>query len=97
MKRIALFAAVSLFSVWASASNEIHSPLSNGLNSAAVSNLPVEHYNYSQDLDVAKVIQITTGNTNSCGPISAHMIYQDSKGVEHNLEYTRLGEGCENG
>lgn len=90
MKHFAMFAALSLFSVFASANAQV--------NDAALVPAPVK-YTYSQDLDVAKVIQITTDSSTTCGPVQAHMLYLDSKGVEHNLEYTRIGDGngCQNG
>jgi hypothetical protein len=86
MKNYALFAALSLFSVFASANDQL-----NNQAPAAVD------YNYSQNLDIAKVIQISSDNPNACGPVQAQMLYLDSKGVEHNLHYTRIGDGCENG
>jgi hypothetical protein len=88
MKNYAMFAALSMFSIFASANDQINS---------STKNAPVEDYAYSQHLDIAKVIQVTADNANSCGPIEAHMIYDDSKGVRHNLEYTRIGDGCQNG
>ena len=88
MKNIALFAALSAFSIFASANDRIN-------NETQVPE--AVDYTYSQSLDVAKVIQITSDNANACGPIQAHMLDLDSKGVEHNLEYTRIGDGCQNG
>lgn len=90
MKNFAMFTALSLFSVFASANSAVNTP--------SQVPAPVE-YSYSQNLDIAKVIQITSDNSNTCGPVQAHMLYLDSKGVEHNLEYTRIGTGstCENG
>lgn len=88
MKNVALFAALSMFSIFASANDRIN-------NDTQVPE--AVDYTYSQNLDVAKVIQITSDNANACGPVQAHMLYLDSKGVEHNLEYTRIGDGCQNG
>lgn len=88
-----MFAALSMVSLYASANNETHSPLG-----AQPSQQPVaEQYNYSQNLDIANVIKISTPGVNSCGPVTSNMIYQDSKGVTHNLQYTRMGDGCDNG
>lgn len=86
MKNYAMFAALSLFSVFASANDQL-----NNQTPAAVD------YNYSQNLDIAKIIQISSDNANACGPVQAQMLYLDSNGVEHNLHYTRIGDGCENG
>jgi hypothetical protein len=90
MKTYAMFAALSLFSVFASANEP----------SGASSTIPAPvNYSYSQNLDIAKVIQVTEDSAKTCGPVKAHMLYLDSKGVEHNLQYTRVsdGIGCENG
>ncbi|WP_213881325.1 DUF2790 domain-containing protein [Pseudomonas sp. dw_358] len=91
-----VFAALSVFSVYASANNETHSPLGAGAT-ATDSSVAAVRYDYSQNLDIAKVIKISTPSVTSCGPVTSHMIYQDSKGVTHNMEYTRMGDGCENG
>ncbi|RJX78903.1 DUF2790 domain-containing protein [Pseudomonas sp. LS-2] len=89
--KYALFAALTMFSALASANGNV-SPVSDSTPA------PVE-YNYSQHLDIAKVISVTSANdaATECGPVEAHMVYVDSKGVTHNLEYTRLGDGCQNG
>ncbi|MGV8920164.1 MAG: DUF2790 domain-containing protein [Pseudomonas sp.] len=55
--------------------------------------LPVEHFDYSKKLDIAKVIH-TSVIPKVCGPIRTHMIYQDSTGKHHDLEYTVIGDGC---
>jgi len=84
--KYAAFAALSMFSLFASA-NE--APVAASVQS--------EVYNYSQNLDIAEVISISSVNPNSaeCGPELAHMVYVDSKGVRHDLQYTRMGENCE--
>jgi hypothetical protein len=89
MKNFAMFAALSLFSVFASANDRVNN----------TEQVPASvTYNYSQNLDIAKVIQITSADGDTCGPVKAHMLYLDSKGVEHNLEYTRIdGGNCQNG
>ncbi|WP_397448030.1 DUF2790 domain-containing protein [Pseudomonas sp. NA-150] len=55
--------------------------------------LPVEHYEYGKKLDIAKVLH-TSVIPKICGPIRTHMIYQDSKGLHHDLEYSVIGDGC---
>ena len=88
--KYALFAAVSMCSLFASANDNV-----SDASTAAVRN---EQYDYTQDLDIAKVVRIdNAGNADECGPVKAHMVYVDSKGVTHNLEYTRLGDGCQSG
>jgi hypothetical protein len=89
--KYALFAALSIFSAFASANSTV--------NASDASVPTAVEYNYSQHLDIAKVVSMTSANDTAteCGPVEAHMVYVDSKGVTHNLEYTRLGDGCQNG
>jgi hypothetical protein len=91
--KYALFAAMSLFSVFAAAAEPVAlAPVT--VNAAKV---PTVQYNYSQHLDIAKVVSTSTTNPDACGLTNANMVYVDSKGVTHSLEYTRLGNGCQNG
>jgi len=86
-----LFAALSMFSLFASAND----------NAADASSIAAQNdeYDYTQDLDIAKVVRISNANSTAseCGPLKAQMEYVDSKGVSHKLEYTRLGDDCEKG
>jgi len=86
-----LFSALSMFSLMASAND---TP-----GGTVVSAAQDTQYDYSQDLDIAKIVRISSANTASsdCGPLKAIMEYVDSKGVSHKLEYTRLGDNCEKG
>ena len=84
--KYALFAAMSLFSVFAAAAEP----------ATASQPAPIQ-YNYSQHLDIAKVVSIKADDPDTCGTTNANMVYVDSKGVTHSLEYTRLGNGCQNG
>jgi hypothetical protein len=65
-------------------------------NQAATQNIPVEQYTYGTHLDIAKVISMTE-IPDVCHVVPARMVYQDSKGVEHILQYQVMGNGCENG
>ena len=56
----------------------------------------VEHYTYTTDLDIAKVISVTPIEK-VCGVVPAHMVYEDHQGEQHILEYRIMGEGCSNG
>ncbi|MCD5994118.1 DUF2790 domain-containing protein [Pseudomonas sp. CDFA 602] len=80
-----MFATLSMFSLFASAATSVAN---------ADSTTPVVEYNYSQNLDIAKVISLTSASSNECEPVKAHMIYLDSQGVRHNLEYLRLSDIC---
>jgi hypothetical protein len=59
-------------------------------------NVPIEHYQYGDTLDIAKVIEVDTP-PDVCAVVKTHMLYLDSKGAKHNLEYNIMGNGCSNG
>lgn len=82
------FAALMIVSVFVSANSKINEP-----NSA------IEHVQRGTHLDIAKVLNMTSDDatSNICGPVEAHMIYLDSKGVKHDLAYILQGYGCQNG
>ncbi len=86
-----IFAALSVLSLCASAGDNLQAAGSTATQEA--------QYDYAQDLDIAKVIRVSNAaNTDTeCGPVKAQMEYVDSKGVTHKIEYTRLGNGCQNG
>jgi len=86
--KYALFAALSMFSLFASAND-----------SASTAPAQQAQYDYSHDLDIAKIVRISNANAagSECGPLKAQLEYVDSKGVRHKLEYTRLGDDCEKG
>lgn len=88
-----LFVALSLVSLFASANETAPTA------APAASADQTAQYDYSEDLDIAKVVRVTNASNpaNPCGPVKAKMQYVDSKGVAHTLEYTRLGDACENG
>lgn len=56
----------------------------------------VEHYSYSSELDIAKVISMSE-IPNVCEVVPARMVYEDSQGMKHTLEYRVMGNGCSNG
>jgi hypothetical protein len=92
MKYLA-FAALSLFSVFASASE-----LSNAQTTSS-SLTQTEQYNRHKGLDVVKVTSIKTAQDPEKvdGLVKTDMTYIDSKGVTHNLEFTTMGYGRQNG
>ena len=53
----------------------------------------VEHYNYSMPLDIAKVVAIDP-IPNVCEAVPLQMVYEDSHGQRHVLEYQVMGNGC---
>ena len=56
----------------------------------------VEHYSYSSELDIAKVISVSPA-ADVCEVVPAQMTYEDHQGQRHILEYRVMGNGCSNG
>ena len=56
----------------------------------------VEQDSYSSELDIAKVIS-TSEIPSVCEVVPAQMVYLDSHGMQHTLEYRVMGNGCSNG
>lgn len=86
----AMLASLMMFSVYASAHDGAHN---------TTSAPKPEQYNYSEHLDIAKVIDINTveDKNNACGPVDAHMVYVDHKGITHDLQYKILSSACQDG
>ena len=59
-------------------------------------NPPIEVYSYSTHLDIAKVIS-TTEPGNVCGAVPVEMVYEDSTGQVHRMQYQTMGTGCDHG
>lgn len=53
----------------------------------------VEHYSYSDKLDIARVID-KTPVPYVCGVVPQKMTYEDHQGHRHTLEYLVMGNGC---
>lgn len=53
----------------------------------------VTHYRYGMQLDVAKVIAVTS-KRDTCDVMPAQMTYEDSTGALNILEYRTAGIGC---
>ena len=89
LMKYAMLASLMMVSVYASAHD--------GAHDTTTAPKP-EQYNYSERLDIAKVIDITTveDTTNACAPVDAHMVYVDHKGITHNLQFKTLS-ACQNG
>ncbi|SDG53890.1 DUF2790 domain-containing protein [Pseudomonas abietaniphila] len=88
-----LFAALSLASVYASAQESVSS-----VSDTQVS-AQTQRYNQHKGLDVSKVISSTTAQDvqKVDGPVNAQLVYLDSAGVKHTLDYTIQGYGRQNG
>ncbi|PWB32808.1 DUF2790 domain-containing protein [Pseudomonas sp. SDI] len=56
----------------------------------------VAQYDYSTNLDIAKVISLST-IPNVCEVVPATMIYEDHQGQRHTIEYRAMGDGCSQG
>jgi hypothetical protein len=89
--RYLLIAVLSLFSTLAAAQGDTSAPNTSAAAPAS------EAYDYSQDLDIAKVVRVTSGSSTECGPVKGHVVYVDSHGVRHELDYMRLGNACQHG
>ncbi|MGV8919238.1 MAG: DUF2790 domain-containing protein [Pseudomonas sp.] len=83
-----IFGALSMAAMYASAGENVN---------VAQQNLPDEHYHYSDHLDIAKVVTDTVDDPTAQGVVTAHLVYLDSKGVEHKLAYLVEGENVSNG
>ncbi|MGH8349627.1 MAG: DUF2790 domain-containing protein [Pseudomonas sp.] len=86
--RIALFVALGAAGTPAFA-DDSHS-------TTATSQSPVETYTYETKLDIKRVIEVSE-IANECGPVPAHMTYEDSQGQRRTIEYQVMGTGCSNG
>ncbi len=58
--------------------------------------IPVETYSYSTKLDIKRVISMSEP-ASECAPVPVQMMYEDSSGKRHILEYLIMGTGCSNG
>ena len=56
----------------------------------------LEQYDYSTNLDIAKVISLST-LPNVCEVVPATMTYEDHQGQRHTIEYRAMGDGCSQG
>ncbi|KAA8702310.1 MULTISPECIES: DUF2790 domain-containing protein [Pseudomonas] len=63
---------------------------------ASQSTAVVEEYTYSTDLDIAKVVSMSS-IPNVCEVVPARMEYEDHQGQRHILNYKVMGNGCSNG
>lgn len=43
------------------------------------------------------MVRVSTESSTECGPVKGHMVYIDSHGVRHELDYMRLGDACQHG
>lgn len=53
----------------------------------------IDSYKYGTHLDISKVLSVSTPAT-SCGVVPEQMIYLDSSGSKHELDYEVMGDGC---
>ncbi|EKT4464981.1 DUF2790 domain-containing protein [Pseudomonas putida] len=56
----------------------------------------VEQYDYSTNLDIKRVISLST-IPNVCEVVPATMTYEDHQGQVHTIQYRAMGEGCSQG
>ncbi|WP_397453053.1 DUF2790 domain-containing protein [Pseudomonas sp. NA-150] len=53
----------------------------------------VDNYMYGSHLDISKVLSVSAPAI-SCGVVPEQMIYLDSMGSKHELDYQVVGDGC---
>jgi len=56
----------------------------------------VEVYTYSSHPDIQKVISMSEV-PDVCEVVPARMVYEDSQGTRHTMEYRVMGNGCSHG
>lgn len=56
---------------------------------------PAASYMYGDHLDIAKVLAINESGSAGCGVVKAHMTYLDSMGQQQTLNYSTVGENCD--
>ncbi len=54
---------------------------------------PIERYDYGMPLDIERVLSVTPVPA-TCGVVPLEMLYRDSAGRLHRLQYRGLGAGC---
>lgn len=54
-----------------------------------------DRYTYSSNLDIHRIISMDEV-PHVCEVVPARMVYVDSKGEQHTLEYRVMGSGCTN-
>ncbi|MDD0974124.1 DUF2790 domain-containing protein [Pseudomonas fontis] len=62
----------------------------------ATTPVQAQEYSYGTRLDIKKVVSMSEPSTPDCGVVKAHMIYNDHAGVQHDLQYLKVAEGCDN-
>jgi uncharacterized protein YdeI (BOF family) len=88
-----VFAALSMVSVFAMADGNV-----NNANTSQTMT-QTQKYNQHKGLDIAKVVSTKTAQDpqNVDGLVKTQMVYLDSAGVSHSLDYTVQGYGRQNG
>ncbi|WP_442108047.1 DUF2790 domain-containing protein [Pseudomonas sp. NUPR-001] len=54
-------------------------------------------YHYGMPLDIAKVVQMSEPDSQLCDVVQASMVYLDSAGQQHTLQYLKLALACSDG
>ncbi|PQZ84962.1 MULTISPECIES: DUF2790 domain-containing protein [Pseudomonas] len=87
-----VLAVMVLSSVFATAALAGEAPTELAAQHAPV----VEDYTYSTQLDIAKVVSMSS-IPEVCEVVPVKMEYEDSQGQRHILNYHVMGNGCSNG
>jgi hypothetical protein len=87
------FVVLSMFTLFAYADN-LNTPASAPSSAQTVT---ADQDDYAEDLDIAKAVRMSALQAKGCSAAHVHMVYVDSKGVSHDVEYTRVGNDCDHG
>lgn len=64
------------------------------LTAAAQAAEPPVVYHYGMPLDIARVVNLSEPVTDICDVVQASMVYVDSAGHQHTLNYLKLAQVC---
>ena len=64
------------------------------LSAAAQANDTTAVYHYGMPLDIAQVVNLSEPATDVCDVVQASMVYVDSAGQQHTLQYLKLAQVC---
>ncbi|MCW2271883.1 hypothetical protein D9M71_463660 [compost metagenome] len=64
------------------------------LTASAQADSPTAVYHYGMPLDIAQVLDMSEPATELCDVVKARMVYVDSAGQQHTLQYLKLAQAC---
>lgn len=64
------------------------------LTATAQASESVAVYHYGMPLDIDQVLTMSEPDTRLCDVVQASMVYLDSAGQQHTLQYLKLAQAC---